>query len=423
VKDSNPDRRSLFPLIIVIGAVFFLIGFQYFEQREQEPASNGLENDTVTIGVICPCTRELEAYKFLADLAEQDINKHMKEQGSSLDFNFIVGDAQGQSVNAYDIAKEHYDSGNKLIVGLSWSSQMDTFFSFAKDRGCLIISPGSTQPWPWRLAPSTYRLYPADHLYTVPLVEAVESLNISKVIFLRLLHSSFADIMREEFTTGYNGEIIDVQMDTQGADSTLEQATEVLQEEIQEAINEHGENHVAVYFLGINDHLEKILDSTTDDTIFRVPWFVWNWYNWYDDSGTRYTGFEEDVSILSRIKLIGVHPAIPDNPVFTRINGLYMERFGEPISMIHGNIYDGLWITALSVIQAGSIDGVDVGEVVPEIAKHYVGVSGNCSLNDWGDRWGVDWTLYGYKLEGNTTKVTQFGLYSYTTGKITWYDN
>ena len=122
MKDSNPDRRSLIPLIIVIGAVFFLIGFQYIKQRDQEPASNGLENDTVTIGVICPCTSELDAYKFLAELAEQDINKHMKEQGSSQDFKFIVSDAQGRGKIAYDIGKQHYDSGNKLIVGLSWSS-------------------------------------------------------------------------------------------------------------------------------------------------------------------------------------------------------------------------------------------------------------------------------------------------------------
>jgi len=423
VRDSKQFRRILIPTIIVMAAVVFVIGFQYLDQGKKEPESNGLENDTVTIGVICPCTRELEAYKFLADLAEQDINKHLNEQEISQEFKFIVSDAQGDSMNAFDIAKQHYDSGNKLIVGLSWSSQMDTFFSFAKERGCLIISPGSTQPWPLRLAPSTYRLYPADHLYTVPLVEAVESVNVSKVIFLSLLHASFADIMREEFIAEYNGEIIDVQIDSQGTDSELEQATEVLKDEIQGAINEHGENHVAVYFIGISDHLEKILGSTTEDSIFSVPWFVWNGYNWHDDPGTRYTGFEEDASVLSRIKLIGVHPAIPDNPVFTRINGLYLERFGEPISMIHGNLYDGLWITALSVIQAGSIDGVDVGEKVPEIAKHYVGVSGNCSLNDWGDRWGVDWTLYGYKLEGNTTKVTQFGLYSYTTGKITWYDN
>ena len=423
MRDSKLDGKILIPVIIVMVAVSLMIGFQYREQRDQELVSNGLGNETITIGVICPKTDELDAYKFLAELAQEDINNYFKEQGNPHKFNFIVSDAQGQSINAYEIAKQFYETGIRLIVGLSWSSQMDTFFGFAKENGCLIISPGSSQPWPWRLAPSTYRLYPADHLYTVPLVEAVENLNISKVIFLRLLHASFADIMREEFTAGYNGEIIDVPMDSQGADSTLEQATEVLQEEIQEAINEDGENHVAVYFVGISDHLGKILGSSTDDTIFSVPWFVWNWYNWYDDPGTRYSHFEEDASVLSRIKLIGVHPAIPDNSVFNRVNMAYMEEFGEPISMIHGNIYDGLWITALSVIEAGSIDGAKVGEKVPEIAKHYVGVSGNCSLNDWGDRWGVDWNLYGYKSEGNITKVTQFGVYNCTKNKIIWYDD
>ena len=158
MKDSNQNRRTLIPLIIVIGAVFFLIGFQYINQRDHGPSSNDLDNGTVTIGVICPQTSELDAYKFLSELAEQDINKHLTEQGSPIVFNFIVSDAEGHSINTHDIAKHHYNKGNKLIVGLSWSSQMDTFFSFAKENGCLIVSPGSTQPWPWRLAPSTYRL-------------------------------------------------------------------------------------------------------------------------------------------------------------------------------------------------------------------------------------------------------------------------
>ena len=422
MKDSNPDRRSLIPLIIVIGAVFFLIGFQYIEQRDQESASNDLANGTVTIGVICPQTSELDAYKFLAELAEQDINKHLKEQGSSLDFNFIVGDAQGQSINAYDIAKQHYDSGNKLIVGLSWSSQMDTFISFARENRCLIISPGSTQPWPWRLAPSTYRLYPADHLYTIPLAKAMESIDIKKVIILQL-DTGFADIMREEFIGEFKEEHTEILIEAQSTDTELEQATIRLKDEIQRATNEHGEDHVAVYYIGFSDHLEKILGSATDDTIFSVPWFVWNWYNWYEDIGISYSGFKEDVGILARIKLIGAHPAIPDNPVFTRINEEYLERFGEPVSMIHGNLYDGLWLMALSVVESGSIDGALVGEMIPLISKNYVGVTGNCSFNDWGDRWEVDWTLLGYKIEGNTTKVTQFGLFNFTTGKITWYEN
>ena len=274
MKDSNPDRRSLIPLIIVIGAVFFLIGFQYIEQRDQEPESNGLANGTVTIGVICPKTDELDAYKFLADLAEQDINKHLKEQGSSLDFNFIVGDAQGQSINAYDIAKQHYDSGNKLIVGLSWSSQMDTFFSFAKDNGCLIVSPGSTQPWPWRLAPSTYRLYPADHLYTIPIAKAMESIDIKKVIILQL-DTGFADIMREEFIEEFKEEHTEILIEAQSTDTELEQATLRLKDEIQRANNEHGEDHIAVYYIGFSDHLEKILHAALAGVGHRLTPLPW----------------------------------------------------------------------------------------------------------------------------------------------------
>lgn len=155
--------------------------------------------------------------------------------------------------------------------------------------------------------------------------------------------------------------------------------------------------------------------------MYSVPWFAWNWYTWHQDPGTRYSDFEQDRTQLSRIQLIGTHPAIPDNPTYTRVNTAYIETFDKPLSMIQDNVYDGLWIKALAVAETGSVDGTVVGSAIPSIAENYVGVTGNCSLNDWGDRWGVDWTIYGYRLIENQSMVTEFGFYNCTTDEITWY--
>ncbi len=273
-----------------------------------------------------------------------------------------------------------------------------------------------------RLAPNTYRLYPAQHLYTVPIVKSVEFLNITKVVIIQM-DAGFADIMKDEFKKEYEGEMSEILIEAESSDIGLQHTAQVLEEEIKESIKEHGENHVAVYFISFSDQLEKILDSSTDDTLYSVPWFVWNWYTWHQDPGVQHSKFEEDRRLLARIKLLGVHPAIPDNPTYRRINEAYQETFDQPISMIHGNVYDGLWITALAVAETGSIDGTIVGSAIPSIAKSYVGVTGNCSVNDWGDRWGVDWIILGYQQTDDSNVVTQYGTFNCTTEEITWLHN
>ena len=91
--------------------------------------------------------------------------------------------------------------------------------------------------------------------------------------------------------------------------------------------------------------------------------------------------------------------------------------------MIHGNVYDGLWITALAVSETGSMDGTKVGLAIPSIAKSYVGVTGNCSFNDWGDRWGVNWSIYRYRLVDHISQISLYGFFNFSTGEITWFDN
>jgi ABC-type branched-subunit amino acid transport system substrate-binding protein len=394
-----------------------IIKHQNIAEKQQETM---IQDNMVEVMIISPRGIEQPEYEFLAELAEQDINNYMNEQKHPHRFNFTARSADGTSINAYNLAKQHYDNGNRLIVGLSWSSQLDTCFSFAQSNDCLIISPGSTQTWPWKLAPNTYRMYPADHLYTVPLVRCVESRNISKVVLVQL--EGYMKTMDDDFLEEYSGEVSTVRIEYDSDYSKVNSSTLLLEDEIKESIKEHGESHVAVYFIGSSYLLEKILDSATENTLYNVPWFVLDWFTWHQDPGTRYSRFEENKTQLTCLQLLGVHPAIPDNPTYSRVNQVYLEEFNQPVSMIHGNIYDALWITALAVAETNSTDGTTVGLAIPNITKNHTGVTGNCSFNDWGDRWGVDWIVYGYDSIGNQTIVTEYGFYNYTTDEVTWRD-
>ncbi len=372
---------------------------------------------TIKITVICPQTSELEEYALLVKLAEEDINKYMKESG--LEFDFILLDAQGQSKNAFELAYASYNQGYELIVGLSWSSQMDTFVSFAQENGALIISPGSAQPWPWKLAPNTYRLNPADHLYSIPIASAVKNLNITNIVILKQ-GEHYSNPIIEQFESEYSGSVQTVSLGYNLDLVEINETVSSLLNKVNEACENVGPDHVGVYFIGFSSELCKITERYSQDTKYEIPWFVSEWYGWNGDVGRNSGDFNETLHLLGEIKLIGVFPVKPNNQAYTRINKIYSNLTGVSLSLVHGNVYDGLWITALSIAEVESIEGDEVGQVVPIIVRSYFGVTGNCSFNEWGDRWGVDWTLYGYQNMDNKTKVISYGFFNSSSSEIEW---
>ena len=50
------------------------------------------------------------------------------------------------------------------------------------------------------------------------------------------------------------------------------------------------------------------------------------------------------------------------------------------------NAYDAAWLVALSVMAAGRYDGETIAKILPIIAQHYYGVTGNTALDRNGDR-------------------------------------
>ncbi len=88
--------------------------------------------------------------------------------------------------------------------------------------------------------------------------------------------------------------------------------------------------------------------------------------------------------------------------------------------MVEANIYDGIWILALSVLQADSQDIVELVNVVPSVAEEYVGVSGRCELDSFGDRQSIKYEIYGLSLREDNSFFERYGSYNYETESFTW---
>jgi ABC-type branched-subunit amino acid transport system substrate-binding protein len=112
---------------------------------------------------------------------------------------------------------------------------------------------------------------------------------------------------------------------------------------------------------------------------------------------------------FARLRLVSPVEAPLNSSIYQGVDEAYEERFREPLSFYDANIYDACWIMALSIIEVNYTDGEAVRRLLLEVALRYTGASGNCQLDEFGDREACDYALLGYRLIDGEYKETRVG--------------
>ncbi|MCW4013988.1 MAG: hypothetical protein NWF07_13525 [Candidatus Bathyarchaeota archaeon] len=161
------------------------------------------------------------------------------------------------------------------------------------------------------------------------------------------------------------------------------------------------------YFSEIHNH-PSLLNHT---------WFATSHSNW------NYTDTLSAIPELAEMKIINPNlDREPDqsNPKYQALNSLYYAEFGENMTRYTGNVYDAVWLSALTVMETGEYNNVTFIETFPEIAQDYTGVSGNCSLDQYGDRLHAGYNIYKYVLRGENVYLKEIGYCDTSLPGIQW---
>ena len=113
----------------------------------------------------------------------------------------------------------------------------------------------------------------------------------------------------------------------------------------------------------------------------------------------------------------------PDSPEYQALGDRYTALTGQLFSTYTAYQYDAAFALAETVVSTESTDAGVVAAALPGFCKTYVGVSGNCALNVYGDRIPGPYDIwsYGY-VSGAAGPVEAFviGQVVPTTHRVTW---
>jgi len=127
---------------------------------------------------------------------------------------------------------------------------------------------------------------------------------------------------------------------------------------------------------------------------------IYNNVKWYGADGTAASqGIIDDAgSQAVQLGLFSLMAQTPDSPEYQALGDRYTALTGQLFSTYTAYQYDAAFALAETVVSTESTDAGVVAAALPGFCKTYVGVSGNCALNVYGDRVPGPYVIWSYRF-------------------------
>ena len=358
--------RKYAPLAFALGLVFLIV----FVLPNPLPQRN--LSGVIEIGVISPTDESYPEYKYLAGLAEEELNTLCNESDLGISFRFNVSSAENSVARSMEIVMDQWRQGVDLFVAGGYHSQLTAIRSFVDDNEVLVLSPSSTYI-DMNRDDYIIRMSPNDAEYAPALAPLLMEYGVDRVVLLG--RRSIVNREGEPFYNVYEvhgGEVIGTVTYPWGSsfNVSLGEAESIL-----EAYNL--ESGVGVLLLDYvsPDMIHRL--STPYNRLSDVTWINIDAYPYYSMNR---------VPNVTGLKLLSPYPVLVDNNQTRGINGLFMDRFGEEVDFVDGCVYDSCMLLGYSVIELDSTNTSLLRMELPMVASSYVGLTGRVGFDVNGDR-------------------------------------
>jgi hypothetical protein len=321
------------------------------------------------------------------------------------------------------VVQDCRDNGTNLLVGFPNNLALDFCMSLAvSDDDMIFISIGSAQPFGFDRNDTVFRLHPPRTQRAKPFAEIMYELGVRAVIpvtgSVNYEVSAFNEEFRSlgghvydpvEYSVEY-GEWENYKPEIESIDINFSQ----LNNYVNNASRFYPEEEIAILYFVYSCCLPQLLDMCQIyPDIIGVQWYS------YYETDQCITELEK-LDVSSDVRALSLSPQIKDTTLSGNISQKFRDEFGRDMSLIEANIYDGIWILALSVIAEDSTEILVLKDRIPTTAAGYQGLSGLCELDEVGDRRGINYNVWAFdRIENNTRRVL-YGVYDYEAGKVNW---
>jgi len=374
------------------------------------------EANPVRIGITAVNSEELPEVQAVVQIVEEEINGYSQDQGLPYKFDLVIKNNRDDAAKSVTNIVEFNASGIKLVIGHGTSSQTLTSLLHAEERDMLMLSPSATSRDLAAAGDSLFRTCPTDLVQAPIQAKVLVSWGIEGLIVIQRgdeWADEIYDVLKKEYEA-LGGTVVQ----RYRYDPVIENFVGVLNTAetwAQKTISDYGEDRVAVEVIGREEVDSLISMAVNFPTVYDLKWF--------GSTGTiqKVSLFQSNSEAAAHLKLFGPVLVQEESDEYFDFATKYSLLTGSTPDFYTSAMYDAAWIYALSVIETWSTDTDLIEQVLADIAEDYVGASGSCRMDEYGDRLDVDHEIWGYSLDDGQLKSTRYGYYDSDTGQVTWY--
>jgi ABC-type branched-subunit amino acid transport system substrate-binding protein len=403
------------------------------------------EGKIIKIGYIASSTKGLVTDKpYLEQIIQPDMNAYCKQMGKNVTFQFQIEDAQGQAAVHLEIVQEFKNQGISVFIGGLWSSQACGSMSYVNINHMLMLSPSSTSPSCAIADDRFYRMCPIDN-YTAPaLVEMLWSYGIRHVCFVQR-GDSWGDGIKNLFEPAWKakgGDFLGAADIVWDKDWSIDWITETgtrynvnetdfsdyldfADQQISIARKKYSAESIGGVLLSFDEAPLIISQAKNFPNVSSTIWFG-------ADRTAKSNGIiSQAPDEASQMKLFSFLPSVSVNRQYQALERRYTALTGLPLGgysvysgfsleAYNAYLYDSAMIIAKAMLLADSGKADDIVNLIQPLCDNYYGVSGSCSLNEFGDRLPPPYDIWGYGVVEGKVEFVRYGGVDPLTSVVSW---
>jgi len=421
--------------LLIIGLIVGIAG-GYFLYPAITPSKE--VTVTVTGGVALPSEIKIGALYSLSgslatygqngaaalELAVQEANEYLQKAGIGVTVKLYLEDTQTDPNVALQKLQALAAQGIKFFIGPSTSAEARNILGYANDNNLLLLSPLSSAGDLSIPNDNLYRLPYPDKGQAVALAKLMQSLGIQYLVIINrndVYGRGLATSLKSAFEN-IGGKTSDlISYDPATTEFTVQVST--LFQYVQNAINTVGNPKKVGVELATFEEAAQIIKTIVqnpqyDQVLRSVRWFG-------DNSITDTVSLVNDPDVakfLSDTKFLSpIDASLAENEVTQKVKNYVRQKLGRDPDSFAYNSYDAFWLLFWSILTVG-YDVNKVKQVLPNVAKGYIGASGQIQFDENGDRVPISYVLKSIEYIEGKWQWVYAGRYIHLNQSITLED-
>lgn len=321
-----------------------------------------------------------EEAKSVAELAISDFNEYLAAIGADWRMVMQVEDAQANTSVALDKVQSLRSSGIDLLLGMAFSSHIQTAKSYIDSNNILVISHAS-QAAHLSIDDTIFRLRPNDN-NQAPVVNAMLKDAGIEVLVTVTRGDAWGDGLKDGVGGLFDGTVVELfRYNPDAVDFSVE--VSILDEDISELVEEHGADKVGVLYVGTDEFKQIIQQMDLYENVDKVRWFS---TATQADSVPDYIEDAQIREFYENTMFTAVRSIPGDiNSITKHVDDWVYEKYNRTTSVFSYPSYDSVWLLGTTILQTQTTDVDVLTEALPLVASRSFGSLGHLELNDGGD--------------------------------------